>query len=74
MNHKNSKEFRHPVPWKSLGLADYPKVIEYPMDLNTVRKNLHIGKYKHFYEFFSDIQLIWDNAKYYNGVGSYLYK
>ena len=55
MNHKNSKEFRHPVPWKSLDLADYPEVIEYPMDLNTVRKNLHIGKYKYFYEFFSDI-------------------
>jgi hypothetical protein len=32
-----SYEFREPVNWKELGLADYPEIIKKPMDLKTVR-------------------------------------
>ena len=43
-----SYEFREPVPWKELGLTDYPEIVKKPMDLKTVRKNLGKGKYKKF--------------------------
>ena len=41
-----SYEFRDPVPWKELGLNDYPEIIKKPMDLRTCRKNLIKSKYK----------------------------
>ena len=61
-----SFEFREPVPWKDLGLTDYPEIIKKPMDLRTVRKNLSKGRYKRYDEFYREIQLIWDNCKTYN--------
>jgi hypothetical protein len=61
-----SYEFREPVPWKELGLTDYPEIIKKPMDLRTVRKNLAKNKFKRYEDFFRDVQLIWDNCKTYN--------
>ena len=61
-----SYEFREPVPWKELGLTDYPEIIKKPMDLRTVRKNTGKGKYRRYEDFFRDVQLIWDNCKTYN--------
>lgn len=69
-----SYEFREPVPWKELGLTDYPEIIKKPMDMRTVRKNLAKCKYKRFDDFFREIQLIWDNCKTYNIQGSDIYK
>lgn len=69
-----SYEFREPVPWKELGLTDYPEIIKKPMDLRTIRKNLSKGKYKRFEDFYRDVQLIWDNCKTYNIQGSDIYK
>ena len=69
-----SYEFREPVPWKELGLTDYPEIIKKPMDLRTVRKNLGKGKHKRYEDFFRDVQLIWDNCKTYNIQGSDIYK
>jgi hypothetical protein len=43
-----SYEFRDPVPWKELGLNDYPEIIKKPMDLRTCRKNMVKGKYKNY--------------------------
>ena len=62
----NSYEFRDPVPWKDLGLNDYPEIIKRPMDLSTCRKNMVKQKYKNYTELFNDLQLIWDNCKTYN--------
>jgi hypothetical protein len=69
-----SYEFRDPVPWKELGLNDYPEIIKKPMDLRTCRKNLIKSKYKTYQELFFDLQLIWDNCKQYNIAGSDIYK
>ncbi len=44
----NSYDFRDPVPWKDLGLNDYPEIIKKPMDLNTCRKNMIKNKYKNY--------------------------
>ena len=69
----NSYEFRDPVPWKDLGLNDYPEIIKRPMDLSTCRKNMVKQKYKSYSELFNDLQLIWDNCKTYNIAGSEIY-
>ena len=69
----------------ALGLHDYPSVIKKPMDLNTLRvfpipfnnilqKNLEKNKYKYFEDFFSDLNLIWNNCKTYNVSGSEIYR
>ena len=69
-----SYEFREPVPWRELGLSDYPEIIKKPMDLKTVRSKLVKGKYNNYEEFFKDVYLIWDNCKTYNIQGSDIYK
>lgn len=43
------------------------------MDFQTIRRNLKNGKYKKFESFYRDIQLIWDNCKSFNTVGSDIY-
>ena len=35
-----SYEFREAVPWRELGLNDYPEIIKKPMDLKTTRTKL----------------------------------
>jgi hypothetical protein len=66
MDDKRSLEFRVPVDYIGLGLHDYPLIIEKPMDLSTVKKNLKDEKYSTLIEFFDDLQLTWDNCKKYN--------
>ena len=44
------------------------------MDLRTVGKKLRKGKYQTYEDFFTDVQLIWDNCKNYNAEGSDIYK
>ena len=44
------------------------------MDFDTLKKNLLAGKFSTYEEFFGDLQLIWDNCKLYNMIGSEIYK
>jgi hypothetical protein len=44
------------------------------MDFNTLKNNLLEGKFQTYEEFLSDLQLIWDNCKLYNMIGSEIYK
>ena len=44
------------------------------MDFNTLKTNLLDGKFTTYEEFLSDLQLIWDNCKLYNMIGSEIYK
>lgn len=71
-DNSESTDFREPVPWQELNLVDYPEVVQYPMDLGTVRKKLQIGSYGSVEEVLDDIQLIWDNCKAYNAKGTVL--
>lgn len=67
-------DFLEPVDYVSLGIMDYPKVIQHPMDLGTAKKNLIDGVYKTFQDFLSDINLIWKNCRTYNLPGSEIVK
>ncbi|KAG9393922.1 Bromodomain-containing protein [Carpediemonas membranifera] len=66
-NHEYGREFAQPVNHKELGLVDYLEVIQRPMDLGTLRKNLRESVYKFFFEFVQDMDLIFTNSMKYNG-------
>lgn len=44
------------------------------MDLSTIKKKLHSGKYSSIGECIEDIELIWSNCKLYNQESSEIYK
>jgi len=62
------------VEFKALGLIDYPIIIQKPMDLNQIKRNIKRKKYTRIEEFRDDVQLIWDNCKNYNQEESEIYK
>lgn len=49
---------------------DYHEIIKKPMALNEVRRKLVSNEYSDFEQFTSDLDLIWDNARLYNGDDS----
>lgn len=65
--------FLQPVDWEDLGLLDYPKVIEQPMDLKTAGAKLRRREYATEDEFWSDVSLVWTNCQKYNEEGSEVY-
>lgn len=66
MGRPDAVHFLEPVDWKELGLLDYPRVIENPMDFQTIKKKMAEGRYASVEEIFDDVQLIWDNCMLYN--------
>ena len=38
-----SEPFLYPVGWRDMMLFDYPKIVQKPMDLNTLKSNLVNG-------------------------------
>ena len=67
-------DFLEPVDYVALNILDYPKIITNPMDLGTVKKNLLEGKYQNIKEFLDDVNLIWNNCRTYNLLGSDIVK
>ncbi|KAF6251400.1 Bromodomain-containing protein [Scenedesmus sp. NREL 46B-D3] len=65
--YKDADPFRLPVDWVAMGIPDYPDVIKHPMDFKTVREKVRAGAYASMDEWHSDMQLIWDNCRKYNG-------
>lgn len=63
--------FVMPVDWRAMGLHDYPKIIEKPMDMFTCESKLRDpDAYRSPYDCVSDIWLIWRNAMKYNREGT----
>jgi hypothetical protein len=69
-----AEPFKDPVDWKALDLQDYPKIVKRPIDLTSIKDALNKKKYETYDQFFSDIQLIWDNCKSYNIAESEIYR
>jgi len=65
-----SEWFRDPVDYAALGLVDYPKIIQQPMDLSTIEKKLQRQQYLGADDFGSDVRLVWQNAITYNSASS----
>ncbi|KAF0298206.1 Transcription initiation factor TFIID subunit 1 [Amphibalanus amphitrite] len=62
--------FLFPVNAKTV--PDYYKIIQRPMDLQTIRDNLRQNKYQSREEFLADVSQIVENSKLYNGAKSVL--
>lgn len=69
-SHAHGWVFNSPVDPVELGLPDYFEVIEKPMDLGTVKKQLDNGVYKTLPEARDDVNLTFDNAMLYNPEAS----
>ncbi|KAM1708083.1 hypothetical protein ACFX15_001076 [Malus domestica] len=67
--HKWAWPFLQPVDVEGLGLDDYYKVIDKPMDLGTIKNQMEAKDgtgYKHVREIFADVRLVFKNAMKYN--------
>ncbi|XP_043674036.1 transcription initiation factor TFIID subunit 1 isoform X1 [Vespula pensylvanica] len=62
--------FLFPVNPKAV--PDYHKIIQRPMDLQTIRENLRLKKYQSREEFLADVNQIVENSTLYNGPKSSL--
>ncbi|KAF3450117.1 hypothetical protein FNV43_RR06197 [Rhamnella rubrinervis] len=67
--HKWAWPFMEPVDVKGLGLHDYYKVIEKPMDFGTIRSKMEAKDgtgYNNVREIYADVRLVFKNAMKYN--------
>lgn len=71
---KNAVYYLEPVDPDKLKIPTYFTIIKHPMDLSTVEVNLKKKKYNSKEEVVSDLQLIWNNCREFNQVGSAIYK
>ncbi|XP_015118344.1 transcription initiation factor TFIID subunit 1 isoform X2 [Diachasma alloeum] len=62
--------FKFPVSTKAV--PDYYKIIQCPMDLQTIRENLRQKKYQSRENFLADVNQIVENSNLYNGLESSL--
>ncbi|CAK9191335.1 unnamed protein product [Sphagnum troendelagicum] len=73
MSHKHAWVFNEPVDAEKLGLHDYHKVINKPMDLGTVKERIANGFYSSPISFADDVRLTFANAMTYNPQGHDVY-
>ncbi|KAG0455999.1 hypothetical protein HPP92_023787 [Vanilla planifolia] len=69
MKHNHGWVFNSPVDAEALGLPDYHRIIQHPMDLGTVKTRLSKNWYKSPREFAEDVRLTFRNAMTYNPKG-----
>eukprot|EP01012_Entosiphon_sulcatum_P033343 TRINITY_DN42208_c0_g1_i1.p1 TRINITY_DN42208_c0_g1~~TRINITY_DN42208_c0_g1_i1.p1 ORF type:complete len:641 (-),score=76.63 TRINITY_DN42208_c0_g1_i1:155-2077(-) len=65
---RKAAPFNHPVNPFALRLPDYYKFVRKPMDFGTIFDKLCSGQYKTALEVLSDVRLVWENCKTYNGA------
>lgn len=66
---KDAQHFHYPVNNKAA--PNYHNLVKHPMDLQTMREKIRNKKYHLRSEFMTDMQLIRDNSKLYNGEHSF---
>ncbi|CAB4270577.1 unnamed protein product [Prunus armeniaca] len=64
--HQYAWVFACPVDAERLGLHDYYKVIEKPMDFGTIDNRMKANRYKNVREMCADMRLVFENAMKYN--------
>ncbi|KAL3819983.1 hypothetical protein ACJIZ3_005888 [Penstemon smallii] len=74
--HKWAWPFMQPVDVEGLGLLDYYKIIDRPMDFSTIKNQMEAKDgtvYKHVRDIYSDVLLVFKNAMKYNDENSDVY-
>lgn len=67
---KIARIFNEPVDWVKLKIPDYPRIVQQPMDLGTVKKKLGLNVYQSAHQFVEDVNLVFTNCRLYNGTES----
>jgi len=62
--------FLEAVDPEKLGISDYTKIIDKPMDFGTIKENLKKHFYKTMRQFLEDVELVFSNCFLYNGEAS----
>ena len=57
--------FLVPVDWETLGLDDYPEIVQNPIDLHTIRKRLDASSY-------DDVDGLVDPELFFKGCGTFV--
>ena len=70
IKHRFGGPFRIPVDPIRLGVPDYFKVIQRPMDLGTIRQKLINNQYTEPSDFIEEVNLVFDNACTFNSPAS----
>lgn len=70
MKHPITSTFIDPIQTNDPFLANYIKVIKKPIDLSTIKERLQKGEYENMEAWFSDVDLVWNNAIAFHGVDS----
>lgn len=63
-NNADSRPFREPVD--TIEHADYLQIVDTPMDLMTIKEDLHGGNYESPTQFLKDMRLIFTNSRLFN--------
>lgn len=70
MKHKFAYVFNEPVDPGKLALPDYFSIIKTPMDFGLIKRKLEGLAYSNLDDFVVDMNLVFSNAKNYNGPGT----
>lgn len=67
---KSAALFYEPVAWQELNLTDYPEVVKFPMDFQTLEKLVHKGNISGL-DALAKIDLIYRNCMLYNPIDNW---
>ncbi|KAG7386501.1 hypothetical protein PHYPSEUDO_015601 [Phytophthora pseudosyringae] len=65
--------FNTPVDPVALELSTYTTIVQHPMDLGTIKRNLAAGNYLELEDFVSDVRLVFENAMLFNPGSHYIH-
>ncbi|CAI5720022.1 unnamed protein product [Peronospora destructor] len=65
--------FNTPVDPVALKLPTYTTIVEHPMDLGTIKRNLAAGEYLELEDFALDVRLVFENAMLFNPESHYIH-
>jgi len=65
--------FNAPVDPVALQLPTYTTIVQHPMDLGTIKRNLDAGEYLELNDFVSDVRLVFENAMLFNPESHYIH-
>lgn len=66
--------FLYPVDHVALNLPHYRSIVEFPMDLSTMKENMEDGEYRSAREFKKDFMKVVNAARLFNETGSEVYE
>ncbi|CAI5735086.1 unnamed protein product [Hyaloperonospora brassicae] len=65
--------FNTPVDPVALNLPTYTSIVQRPMDLGTIKRNIAAGEYLELDDFVSDVRLVFENAMLFNPESHYIH-